>query len=57
MPGTVAVWRWRNWAEEACCSLLDSRMVSIADICFASSGWFVARRVLYFTQCLQRGLP
>lgn len=28
MPGMEGVWRWQNWAEEACCSLLDSRMVS-----------------------------
>lgn len=42
MPGMVAVWRWQNWAEEACCSLLDSRMVSTAHVCSALSGLFVA---------------
>lgn len=43
MPGMGAVWRWRNWAEEACCSLLGSQMVSTAHTCSALSGLFVAR--------------
>lgn len=56
-PGTVAVWRWRNWAGEACCSLLDSRTVSTAHVCSASSGPFVASWVLHVTLSPQRGLP
>lgn len=42
MPGTGAAWRWQNWAEEACCSLLGSQMVSTAHTCSALSGLFVA---------------
>lgn len=46
MPGTAAVWHWQNWAEEACCSLRDWKMVSSALICSPRSGLFVACWVL-----------
>lgn len=29
MPGMAGVWRWRNWADVACCSLPGSQMVSV----------------------------
>ena len=29
VPGMAGVWRWRNWADEACCSLPGSQTVSV----------------------------
>lgn len=29
MPGMAGVWRWRNWADAACCSLPGSQTVSV----------------------------